>query len=298
MINHFIDLDHFSHTKLRDILDLAKKIKLNPKKYSEILENKSLGMIFEKQSNRTRVSFNMGMQKMGGNVIELTPDAIGFGKRESISDVARVLSQYLDCLVIRNDDHRKIISLSEENCIPIINGLSNFSHPCQILSDIFTIEEKSEKIANQLIVWCGDINNVLISLLQAAKIFQFKLNITSPKKIFQQKKNMIKGFLSEKINFFEDPYEAVVNADFVMTDVWISMGDKSPINKNSLFKDFQVNNNLMKLSKKDSFFMHCLPAHRNQEVTDSVIDSEKSIVWLQAKNRMFVQQSILNYCIS
>ena len=109
---------------------------------------------------------------------------------------------------------------------------------------------------------------------------------------------MIKGFLSEKINFFEDPYEAVVNADFVMTDVWISMGDKSPINKNSLFKDFQVNNNLMKLSKKDSFFMHCLPAHRNQEVTDSVIDSEKSIVWLQAKNRMFVQQSILNYCIS
>ena len=297
MINHFVDISDFKKSELKRIISFAKRIKNNPNKYENLLQNKSLGMIFEKQSNRTRLSFDIGMKKIGGNVIELDKKGIGFGKRESDSDMINVLSQYIDCLIIRNNDHSKIKELSRLNLLPIINGLSNFSHPCQILSDIFTIEEILGPIDKQNITWVGDINNVLISLLQASHIFRFRLKIASPKALLLKNRSLINKFKSKNISFCSDPIEAVKGTDCVMTDVWVSMGEKKSVKKKKIFKNFQVNENLMRHTHKKTIFMHCLPAHRNEEVVDSVIDSKKSVVWQQAQNRMYVQQSILNYCI-
>jgi len=297
MINHFVDISDFKKSELKSIISFAKRIKNNPNKYKNLLQNKSLGMIFEKQSNRTRLSFDIGMKKIGGNVIELDKKGIGFGKRESDSDMINVLSQYIDCLIIRNNDHSKIQELSRLNLLPIINGLSNFSHPCQILSDIFTIEEILGPIDKQNITWVGDINNVLISLLQASHIFRFKLKIASPKALLLKNRSLINKFKSINISFCSDPIEAIKGTDCVMTDVWVSMGEKKSVRKKKIFKNFQVNENLMQHTHKKTIFMHCLPAHRNEEVVDSVIDSKKSVVWQQAQNRMYVQQSILNYCI-
>ena len=298
MINHFVDISDFKKSELKSIISFAKRIKNNPNKYKNLLQNKSLGMIFEKQSNRTRLSFDIGMKKIGGNVIELDKKGIGFGKRESDSDMMNVLSQYIDCLIIRNNDHSKIKELSRLNLLPIINGLSNFSHPCQILSDIFTIEEILGPIDKQNITWVGDINNVLISLLQASHIFRFRLKIASPKALLLKNRSLINKFKSINISFCSDPIEAVKGTDCVMTDVWVSMGEKKSVKKKKILKNFQVNENLMQHTHKKTIFMHCLPAHRNEEVVDSVIDSRKSVVWQQAQNRMYVQQSILNYCIS
>ena len=298
MINHFVDISDFKKSELKSIISFAKRIKNNPNKYKNLLQNKSLGMIFEKQSNRTRLSFDIGMKKIGGNVIELDKKGIGFGKRESDSDMINVLSQYIDCLIIRNNDHSKIKEFSRLNLLPIINGLSNFSHPCQILSDIFTIEEILGPIDKQNITWVGDINNVLISLLQASHIFRFRLKIASPKALLLKNRSLINKFKSMNISFCSDPIEAIKGTDCVMTDVWVSMGEKKSVRKKKIFKNFQVNENLMQHTHKKTIFMHCLPAHRNEEVVDSVIDSKKSVVWQQAQNRMYVQQSILNYCIA
>ena len=297
MINHFVDISDFKKSELKSIISFAKRIKNNPNKYNNLLQNKSLGMIFEKQSNRTRLSFDIGMKKIGGNVIELDKKGIGFGERESDSDMINVLSQYIDCLIIRNNDHSKIKELSRLNLLPIINGLSNFSHPCQILSDIFTIEEILGPIDKQNITWLGDINNVLISLLQASHIFRFRLKIASPKALLLKNRSLINKFKSINISFCSDPIEAIKGTDCVMTDVWVSMGEKKSVKKKKIFKNFQVNENLMQHTHNKTIFMHCLPAHRNEEVVDSVIDSKKSVVWQQAQNRMYVQQSILNYCI-
>ena len=273
MINHFVDISDFKKSELKRIISFAKRIKNNPNKYENLLQNKSLGMIFEKQSNRTRLSFDIGMKKIGGNVIELDKKGIGFGKRESDSDMINVLSQYIDCLIIRNNDHSKIKELSRLNLLPIINGLSNFSHPCQILSDIFTIEEILGSIDKQKITWVGDINNVLISLLQASHIFRFRLKIASPKALLLKNRSLINKFKSKNISFCSDPIEAVKGTDCVMTDVWVSMGEKKSVKKKKIFKNFQVNENLMRHTHKKTIFMHCLPAHRNEEVVDSVIDS-------------------------
>ena len=278
MIKHFIDLDNFTKKELRNILN-----------------NKSLGLLFEKESTRTRVSFNIGMKKLGGNVIELDNKKIGFGKRESIQDVLQTLSQYIDVLMIRNNSHDELVQCASYNKISIINGLSNYSHPCQVLSDIFTIIEKLGKIENKQITWLGDFNNVLISLIQAAEIFSFKLNILLPKKIMEMAKKKLDNKKLVYSNFCYNFDQALKNSDCVMTDVWISMGEKKSQSKINLLKKFQVNDIIMKKAKKQAIFMHCLPVHRNEEVTDSVIDSNKSLVWEQAKNRMYVQQSILYY---
>lgn len=297
-MKHFINLDNFDKIQLRKILSIAKKIKSNPLKFSNLMKNKSLGMIFEKQSTRTRVSFDIGMKKMGGNIIELDMKSIGFGTRESESDIVKVLSKYIDCLLIRNNDHKLIRHLANLNYLPLINGLSDYSHPCQILSDIFTIEEHKGSINKLLIAWIGDINNVLISMLEVAKIFKFKLNVISPKSILKKNNFIVKKFKSNNIQFFDDPNIGTNNVDCVMTDVWISMGQKQSKEKLNLFKEYQVNQKLVQNAKKDYIFMHCLPAHRNLEVTDFVIDGKNSVVWSQSQNRMYVQQSILKYCIS
>ena len=226
MIKHFLDLDNLNITELKTILKFAKKIKKNSKKYSSILKNKSLGLLFEKQSTRTRLSFSIGMQKLGGNVIELDTNQVGFGTRESKEDILKAMSQYLDILMIRNNDHQQLIKLASLNTLPIINGLSDNSHPCQILSDIFTIEEFLGKIENQNVAWIGDFNNVLISLIQAAEIFRFKLNIIVTKSIVNKKKKILKEKNLKYTYFFDNIELGIEGVDCVMTDVWISMGEK------------------------------------------------------------------------
>jgi len=297
MIKHFIDLDSFRKKELRQILSFAQIIKKNPLKYSSLLKSKSLGLLFEKQSTRTRLSFSIGMQKIGGHVIELNKNDVGFESRETTKDLLKTMSQYFDLLIIRNDDHNKLLELASLNILPIINGLSNYSHPCQILSDIFTIEETLGKIENQTIAWVGDLNNVLISLLQAAEIFNFKLKIAVPESILISNHKMIKKMNLRYSKFFTQISKAVKDTNCVMTDVWVSMGEKHSKSKKIILQDFQVNDQVMQYAKKNAIFMHCLPAHRNEEVTDSVIDGKQSKVWQQAQNRMYVQQSILNFLL-
>ena len=297
MIKHFLDLDNFNKRELTKILSLAKKIKKNPRKYSSLLKSKSLGLLFEEQSTRTRLSFAVGMRKIGGDVVELNTNQIGFGTRESEEDILKTISLYLDILMIRNHDHQRLLDLASLNTLPIINGLSSYSHPCQVLSDIFTIEECLGKIEKKTIVWMGDFNNVLTSLIQAAEIFRFKLNILVPKSLGKKEKKILKKKNLNYSHFFEDIRLGIKDTDCVMTDVWISMGEKKTKSKKQILKKYQVNSNIMKKAKKNAIFMHCLPAYRNEEVTNSVIDGKQSVVWQQAKNRVYVQQSILYYLL-
>ena len=295
-MKNFLNISDLNLKELKKILNFAKKLKKNKNKYTSILKNKSLGLIFEKQSTRTRLSFVVGIQKLGGNAIELSENQIGYGVRESKKDIIKVMSQYLDAIIIRNDDHDQLTNLASMDVVPIINGLSNFSHPCQILSDIFTIEESIGNIRNKTITWMGDFNNVLISLIEAAEIFKFKLNICTPYNLIKNKKKL-KYKKLKFCTFFKDINLGLKNSDCVMTDTWISMGEKNSMIKKNKLKKFQVNSEIMKQANKKAIFMHCLPAHREEEVTSRVLDGKQSIVWQQAKNRMYVQQSIMCYLL-
>jgi len=294
MIKHFIDIDNFSLKELDLILSKAQKLKKNNTRYEKLFNNKSLGLLFQKESTRTRLSFTIGMQKLGGKVIELDLKAIGFGKRESEEDILKTLSCYIDCLMIRNNNHKKIQYYASLNILPIINGLSDYSHPCQILSDIFTLKEKLGKLSNKTICWIGDFNNVLRSLIQAQHLYSFKLNIVMPRKILRKNILSINKIKHSKIKFTDDIKNGAMKSDCVMTDIWVSMGEKNT-KKKRFFKNYQVNNKVMQFAKQNAIFMHCLPAHRGEEVSSKVIDSHQSVVWEQAQNRMYVQQAILNY---
>ena len=295
MIRHFVDIDNFSKKTLDKILDNASRIKKNNTRYKNILQNKTLALLFNKKSLRTRMSFNVGMQKLGGNVIQLNSDEIGLSERESEEDILKTISQYVDCLMIRNNDHKKINYYASLNILPIINGLSNMSHPCQILSDIFTLKEKFEKISKIKICWIGDYNNVLRSLIHAQNLYLFKLNIVLPKKILNKVKTNKK--INKKIFFTDNIKIGVTKSDCIMTDVWLSMGEKNK-SKKIHFKKYQINKKIIELANKGAVFMHCLPAHRGEEVTNEVIDSKQSIIWQQAQNRMYVQQAILSYILN
>ena len=296
-MKHFIDINNFKKTEIDEIIALAKKIKKNPKKYSSSCKNKTLGLIFEKQSLRTRLSFNVGMQKLGGFVLELQSKDIGFdNKREKAEDVLNVLSQYIDCLMIRNNNHKQIVNLSKENILPIINGLTEYSHPCQILGDFLTLQEKFKNYKNVSIAWIGDYNNVLRSLIHLQNIYNFKLNVVVPNQIFKYYKNEFSKFENEKLRHYSDPIPGTTKSNCIMTDVWISMGEKNK-NKLQYFKKFTVNNEIINNAAKNVIFMHCLPAKRGQEVTSEVLDGKKSEILLQAKNRMYIQQAILIYVL-
>ena len=295
MIKHFIDINNFKRKQLDEIILIAKKIKKNPNKYSSILKNKTLGMIFEKQSLRTRLSFNIGMQKLNGRVVELSSKEIGFDNiREEPKDVLNVLSQFIDCLMIRNNNHKLLVELSDQNVIPIINGLSNYSHPCQILGDFLTIQENFKNYKNLQITWIGDYNNVLISLLHLQNIYMFKLNLVIPSKILKSNERQFQKYKNKKIKIYSDPILGVKDSNCIMTDVWLSMGDKNK-NKIKFFKNFTVNKEIINAASKNVIFMHCLPAKRGQEVSSDVLDGKRSVVLQQAKNRMFIQQAILIY---
>ncbi len=296
-MKNFIDIDKFNKNQINKIISIAKQIKKNPKKYSSLLKNKTLGMIFEKQSLRTRLSFNVGMKKLGGDVLELNSKDIGFdNKRERSEDVLNILAQYIDCLMIRNNDHKKILDLSNKNIIPIINGLTDFSHPCQILGDFLTIQENFKNYKKIKITWIGDFNNVLISLLHLQNIFLFRLNVVLPKKIFEANKKKINKYNNKYLNILFDPITGSKDTNCIMTDVWLSMGDKNK-DKIKYFKKFGVNENIISIASNDVIFMHCLPAKRGLEVTSEVLDGKNSVILQQAKNRMFIQQAILIYVL-
>ena len=296
-MKHFIDINSFKKKEIDEIISLAKKIKKNPKKYSSSCKDKTLGLIFEKQSLRTRLSFNVGMQKLGGSVLELQSKDIGFdNKREKAEDVLNVLNQYIDCLMIRNNNHKQIVNLSKENILPIINGLTEYSHPCQILGDFLTLQEHLKSIKNANISWIGDYNNVLRSLIHLQNIYNFKLNLIIPKEIFKNYKKEFQQYKNKNLNHFFDPILGTKNSNCIMTDVWVSMGEKNK-NKKKYFKNYTVNKKIISNAKNNVIFMHCLPAKRGQEVTSEVLDGKNSVVLMQAKNRMYVQQAILIYVL-
>ena len=296
-MKHFIDINSFKKKEIDEIISLAKKIKKNPKKYSSSCKDKTLGLIFEKQSLRTRLSFNVGMQKLGGSVLELQSKDIGFdNKREKAEDVLNVLSQYIDCVMIRNNNHKQIVNLSKENILPIINGLTEYSHPCQILGDFLTLQEHLKSIKNANIAWIGDYNNVLRSLIHLQNIYNFKLNLIIPKEIFKNYKKEFQQYKNKNLNHFFDPILGTKNSNCIMTDVWVSMGEKNK-NKEKHFKNYTVDKKIISNAKNNVIFMHCLPAKRGQEVTSEVLDGKNSVVLMQAKNRMYIQQAILIYVL-
>ena len=303
-MRNFINLADIDKKELRKIIDHAKSQKgkgsnIDPDNF---LAGKTLIMIFEKPSTRTRLSFESAMQKLGGHVLILNPKESHYGsKDESIHDTAKVLSQYGDIVMMRTGKHEHFLEFSKHLEIPIINGLTSQSHPSQVMADILTFEELRGSITNKKIAWLGDGNNICYSLIEAATQFNFQLAIACPKK-FEPNKKIIKWAKSKKANILitRDPKKAAEGADAIMTDKWISMNDNdSSVNKKKkekLLKPYQVNKKIMKLAKQ-AIFMHCLPASRQKEVTNEVMDGKQSAVWLEALNRMHVQKSIIQWCL-
>jgi len=281
------------------ILALTAEVKRYKGRYANALKGKSIGLIFQKPSNRTRVSFEIGMVQLGGHAIYLGPHEIEMGVREAIKDVACVLSRYLDGIVARTFTHEDALALAKYSTVPVINGLSDKAHPCQALSDIFTVKEKFGTFKGVKLAYIGDGNNVLNSLMCAAAKVGLDMEITTPKG-YEPSQDMVaevKAMASKskaRIAFSNDPYIAVKGADILYTDVWVSMGqEKERDARIKAFKDFRIDDALVRAAKKGCRIMHCLPAHRGEEITDDVLDSKSSIVYDQAENRMHVEKAIL-----
>jgi len=290
MKKDLISIKDLSAAQIEEIILLTESLKKSSAKFDRALAGKTLALIFQKPSNRTRVSFEVGMYQLGGYSIYLSPNEINLGVRESVSDVAKTLSRYVDAIVLRTFEHKNVEELAEAADVPVINGLSDSSHPCQALADIFTIKEKLKRLKGVALAYIGDGNNVCNSLLYAADKAGVKMVVATPVGYEPDK-----GTLREcKAKLSHNPAEAVKGADVIYTDVWTSMGqeDESQKRRNA-FKDFQVNSNLVSMANRGCIIMHCLPAHRGEEITDEVIDSKNSVVFDQAENRMHVQKAIL-----
>jgi ornithine carbamoyltransferase len=298
MKKDLIDIDDLGSKEIMDILELAGELKKAPLSKKGALADKTLALLFQKPSNRTRISFEVAMVHLGGYVLYLSPREIEMGTREPVKDVGKVLSRYVDGIVARVFKHQDVAVLAESSDVPVINGLSDLAHPCQALSDIFTILESKKTLKGVTVAYVGDGNNVLHSLFKACAKTGVNIKIATPKeyepskRLYEENAKLAKknGAVFEITN---DPKEAVANSDFVYTDVWVSMGqEKERKERLKAFKAFQVNEDLMKAAKPDTKIMHCLPAHRGEEVSD-VIDGENSIIYDQAENRMHVQKAIL-----
>ncbi|MDB2414651.1 ornithine carbamoyltransferase [Rickettsiales bacterium] len=297
---HFIDINQISTDDLREIIELAKSLKLSLKEgnANKPLAGKQLAMIFEKPSTRTRASFEVGINQLGGNAIVLSSDQSQMGRGESAYDTANVLSRYVDIIMIRCFKHQTLLELAENSSVPVINGLTDSSHPCQVMADILTFEEHRGEIKNKTIAWIGDGNNMTHSWIHAAVKFGFKLNIATPDSLkpssavmdWAQKNN-------GQIKWTKDAKEAAKDADLVTTDTWVSMGDKDADFRYKALEPYQVNDQLMSLADKNSIFMHCLPAHRGDEVTESVIDGKQSVIFDEAENRLHIQKAIMIWCL-
>jgi ornithine carbamoyltransferase len=296
---HFVDLADFGGAELKAILQKAsalKSVRRTPEA-GRPLAGKVLAMIFERPSTRTRVSFDVGMRELGGETIMLTGAEMQLGRGETISDTAKVLSRYVDAIMIRMLDHNAVRELAEAATVPVINGLTKLSHPCQIMADIMTFEEKKGPIRGKTVAWAGDTNNVLASWIQAAPRFGFKLNIATPEDL-APRREVIAAAQREggDVSWTSDPYQAADRADCIVTDCWVSMGDEDAGRRHNLLKAYQVNKQLMSAANSDAIFMHCLPAHRGEEVTDEVMDGPQSVVFDEAENRLHAQKGVLAWC--
>ena len=298
MIKNFINFDDLSFKDLQGIIDQAISLKKLHKsgQINDSLKNKTLAMIFDKSSTRTRVSFEAGMTQLGGQSLFLSEKDIQLGRGEPITDSAIVISSMVDAVMLRLSSHEDIIEFSKHSSKPVINALSDESHPCQILADLMTFQEIKGSIKNKKIAWIGDGCNVCQTYMQAAGIFDFELSIATPQG-YEPTEIFIDKY-KKNINFFSDPLAACKDADIVVTDVWTSMGQESEKKqRESAFAGFQVDQNMMNQAKKDAVFMHCLPAYREKEVSSEVIDGSQSVVWSEAENRLHVQKSLLLYLI-
>lgn len=302
-VRNFCDLSDFSGAELRLILNEASRIKARRQKgklaEERPLTGKTLAMIFDKPSTRTRVSFDVGMRELGGETLMLTGTEMQLGRGETIADTARVLSRFVDMIMIRILDHEAMLELAANASVPVINGLTKRTHPCQIMADVMTFEEHRGPIKGRTVAWTGDINNVMTSWIHAAQLFDFTLKIAAPPAFPLPK--AIADWAKEhgtKLVLTDDAVEAVRGADAVVTDCWVSMGDEEEERfRHNLLKPYQVNERLMSHAASDALFMHCLPAHRGEEVTDGVMDGPQSVVFDEAENRLHAQKGIMSWCL-
>ena len=299
-IRHFLDLTDIPPDELRAMIKASRAMKDRLKKggaAAKALAGKTIAMIFDKPSTRTRVSFDVGIRQLGGESITLTGQEMQLGRGETIADTARVLSRYVDAIMIRTLDHSQVMELAEYATVPVINGLTKRSHPCQVMADVMTFEEHRGSIGGRTVAWTGDANNVLTSWMHAAERFAFALRIATPAELAPPK-HLVEWAKSSgaDIRVGRDPDKAVAGADCVVTDTWVSMGDKESKLRHNLLKRYQVNARLMAKAKPDALFMHCLPAHRGDEVTEEVMDGPQSVVFDEAENRLHAQKGILAWC--
>jgi ornithine carbamoyltransferase len=299
MIKHFLEFNNFTKDEIFHLFDRAAWLKKQFKEYQKYwpLEDRTLVMIFEKASTRTRLSFESGMHQLGGAAIYLNTRDSQLGRGEPVEDAAQVISRMCDAVMIRTFEQEIIERFAENSRVPVINGLTNEYHPCQILADIFTFIEKKGSIEGKTIAWIGDSNNVCNTWLQAAELLDFNVHVSTPK---GYEVEVERAGLYDDSHFeeFEDPMEAAKNADVVTTDVWTSMGfEEEKIERKRDFADWQVDQEMMNEASKDAIFMHCLPAHRGEEVTSEVIDGPQSVVWEEAENRLHVQKALLEYLL-
>jgi len=295
---HFLDLRDFDPATLRRMLDLAARYKKGRGAPSRPLTGKTIALIFEKPSTRTRVSFEVGMRQLGGDVVMLTARDMQSGRGESPADTARVLSRYVDAIMLRTDNVSKLHELAKYATVPVINGLTDTSHPCQLMADVLTFEEHRGPIAGQVVAWCGDGNNVARSWIEAAVRFGFTLRLATPDGL-RPPPELIEWARSQggKIELTDDPVAAVKDARCVVTDAWVSMSDDPNTNRHNMLAPYRVTSALMAKAAADAIFMHCLPAHRGEEVTDAVIDGPQSAVFDEAENRLHAQKAILAWCL-
>src|SRR5215468_11301344 len=300
-VRHFLDLIDIPKPVLGGLIDSSRAMKAERSSgiYKAPLAGKTLAMVFDKPSTRTRVSFDVAMRQLGGEAMLLTAQEMQLGRGETLADTARVLSRYVDAIMIRILDHEAVAELARHATIPVINGLTRRSHPCQVLADVMTYEEKRGPIRGRTVAWTGDSNNVLASWMHAAERFDFQLQVATPPEL-APKKWLIDWAKSSgaAIRIGSEPEEAVRGSDCVVTDTWVSMGDKDGQRRHNLLKRYQVNARLMALANPRAVFMHCLPAHRGEEVTDEVIDGPHSIVFDEAENRLHAQKGILAWCLN
>ncbi len=296
---HFLDLSAVSRQDLRTILDDAKVRKAATKDGTadKPLAGKMLAMIFEKPSTRTRVSFDVGMRQLGGETLFLSGTEMQLGRAETIGDTAKVLSRYVDAIMIRTTDHKRLIELAEHATVPVINALTDDTHPCQIMADLMTFEEHRGSVEGKTFAWTGDGNNVLHSFVEGAARFGYTMNMAVPMGSEPHDKflNWARNNGGD-VKLYHDAEQAVAGVDMVVTDTWVSMNQEHKARGHNIFQPYQVNDALMKRAKDDALFMHCLPAHRGEEVTDSVIDGPQSVVFDEAENRLHAQKSILAWC--
>ena len=294
-IRHFLNLHELSQSDMHKIVSESHRLKKDYGKFT-LKKKKILAMIFEKPSTRTRVSFEVGMKTMNGDVVILDQNDTQLARGESLNDTIKVLSRYVDIIMYRGSDEKKLYEISKSSNVPIINGLTNQSHPCQIIADLMTLEENFKDINKISLCWLGDGNNVCNSWIHACKHYDFNLNISCPKGFFP-KKQVLDKVKKNTIKLYENPEEAILGADVLITDTWESMGMNKQDDTLKKFKKFQINSSLLNKTQKKSLILHCLPAHRGNEITDEIIDGKNSLVWNEAQNRLYAHQSILFWCL-